>query len=682
MQPPIAEKHPVIRTLHGDPFTDDYAWLRDREDQATLDYLEAENSYTEEQVSHLADLRKTLFAEIKSRVLEDDVTAPSKRGDWWYASETAEGSEYPILVRMHGGPDGSRQVTLDVNALAEGHEYTSLGGFSVSPTQRYATYLIDHDGSEHFELRIRDLETGKDLDDLITGTYYTTAWSADERYVFYTTVDDAHRPHKVWRHEIGTPPASAVVVVEEPDDRMFLTVGTTNDERFLIVEADSSETASSWYLDNSNPTGSFTELLPRVDGVEYSAEHQHGSWLVTTDEDAPNGKLLSIDVSSGAVTELIAHDPLKRIKGVLPLADHVVVFGRSDGLRAIEVISADGTRNPLEFEEEVYSVGGTGNLEYETSTLRVGYQSMVTPQRIIDIDLATGERTLVKETPVLGDYDPADYVASRDWATASDDTRVPITLVHRADLDISEPRPLVLYGYGSYEVSTDPYFSPSRLSLLDRGVVFAIAHPRGGGEMGKLWHRNGKMAHKLNTFTDFNTCAQHLVDSGLTTTDMIAAWGGSAGGLLMGACANLRPDLYKAIVAQVPFVDVINTMLDETLPLTVIEWEEWGNPNLAEQYEWMREYSPYDNVAATEYPALFVGAGLNDPRVGYWEAAKWVAKLRAVATNRGPMVLKTEMGSGHGGPSGRYESWKEAALVISFILDQISPDVSNSSAMG
>ncbi|MDH3248392.1 MAG: S9 family peptidase [Acidimicrobiia bacterium] len=672
MNPPIAPRRPVHRELHGESVIDDYAWLRDREDTETLAYLQSENEFTEESLAHLADLRTTIFEEIRSRVLEDDISAPAKRDDWWYASETAEGSQYPTLVRMKGAPDGERHVTLDVNALAEGHEYTQLGTYNVSPSHRYLMYSVDHDGSESYRLRIRDLETGLDLADTVDGTYYSTAWSADEEHIYYTTVDAAHRPHRVWRHQIGTDSSMDTIVMEEPDHRMFLSVGTTQDDRYLIISASSAETSSAWFLDADNPTGAFAEVLPRNEGVEYYVEHRDDAWLVVTDQDAPNGRLISIDVDTRHERELIGHDDLRRINGVLPLSNHLVVFGRSNGLRSIEIIDDSGERRPLSFDEEVYAVGGSSNLEFDTDVLRVAYQSMVTPARIIDIDLTTGERTLVKETPVLGGYDAAEYTSRREWAEAADGTPIPISIVHRADLDVSGPRPMLLYGYGSYEASMDPTFSSARLSLLDRGVIFAIAHVRGGGEMGRLWHRSGKMASKINTFTDFIACADHLIDAGYTEPSMLAARGGSAGGLLMGAVMNLRPELFKAIIAQVPFVDVINTMLDETLPLTVMEWEEWGNPAIPEQYEWMRSYSPYDNVTATDYPAMLVTAGLNDPRVAYWEPAKWVAKLRSTATFRGPLLLKTEMGAGHGGPSGRYDAWKEEALIYSFLLDQIT----------
>lgn len=672
MNAPTASRRPIERELHGETSIDAYAWMRDRSDAEVVAYLEAENEFTESSLAQLADLREAIFEEIRSRVLEDDISAPAKRGDWWYASETAEGSQYPTLVRMHGAPDGERQVTLDVNGLAEGQEYTQLGTYNISPSQRYAMYSVDHDGSESYQLRIRDLESGADLDDTVDGTYYSTAWSSDEEYVFYTTVDAAHRPHRVWRHRIGSDSSTDTIVMEEPDDRMFLSVGTTQDRRYLIISASSAETSSAWFLDADNPTGAFAGVLPRKEGVEYFVEHRDDAWLIVTDEDAPNGRLMSVDVATRHQRELIGHDDLKRINGVLPLADQLVVFGRSNGLRSIEVIDDSGRRDPLSFDEEVYAVGASSNLEFDTHVLRVAYQSMVTPARIIDIDLQSGERTLIKETPVLGGYDPSEYSSRREWAVAADGARIPISIVHRSDLDTSTPRPMLLYGYGSYEASMDPTFSSARLSLLERGVIFAIAHVRGGGEMGRLWHRSGKMASKVNTFTDFIACAEHLIDAGYTQPSMLAARGGSAGGLLMGAVMNLRPDLFQAIIAQVPFVDVINTMLDETLPLTVIEWEEWGNPAIPEQYEWMRAYSPYDNVQAVEYPAMLVTAGLNDPRVAYWEPAKWVAKLRATATFRGPLLLKTEMGTGHGGPSGRYDAWREEALVYGFMLDQIT----------
>jgi oligopeptidase B len=669
---PSANRVPVTRELFGEVVVDEFGWLRDRTNPDTIAYLEAENRYTEESSAHLEELRQTIFAEIKARTQETDLTAPAKRDDWWYAAQTEEGRQYPMYVRMHGSPDGPRQILLDANLAAEGHDYLQVGVFSVSPDHRLAAYSIDTDGSENYRLRIRDLATGEDLTEEIPGTYYSAAWSSDGRFLFYTTFDQAHRPDRVWRHEVGSDPISDVVVFHEPDDRMFLAVDMTSDRRFVIISAGSQITADVSYIPADDPTATFRPVLPRVHGVEYSADHRDGRWLIVTNHDAPNGKLISVAVEHPAdVTEIIAHDPLRKVSAVRAFARHVAVFGRRNGSTSITILTQFGDAHELEFDEEVFTASPSRNLEYDTSLLRIAYQSLVTPAQIIDVDLDTGARSLVKETPVLGGYDRTAYVSSRVWAEAGDGTRVPISMVHRADVDRSSPSPLLLYGYGSYEATVDPYFSIARLSLLDRGVIFAIAHPRGGGAMGRLWYEDGKLSKKQNTFSDFIAAAETLIDSGYTTPDLLAARGGSAGGLLMGAIANQRPDLFRAIVAEVPFVDVINTMLDDTLPLTVIEWEEWGNPTVEEQYRWMRAYAPYENLrAGEEYPAMLVTAGLNDPRVSYWEPAKWTARMRAEVRHRGPLLLKTEMGAGHGGPSGRYDAWRDEAFILAFLLDQ------------
>lgn len=656
--------------MFGDTVIDDFGWLRDRDSPDTQAYLKAENEYAEGVLAPLASLRQEIFDEIVARTQQTDLSPPARWGEWWYATRTEEGKQYPTLIRMHGSPDGAEQVLLDANLLAEGHDYLSLAVFKVSPDHRLLAYSFDVDGSESFVLRFRDLDTGEDLSDEIPATYYSGAWSSDSASYFYTTFDEAHRPDKVWMHRIGTDPKTDRVVFEEPDDRMFLEVKTTTDRRFVLVAAGSQITADVHFSDAADPDPSFQPILPRIHGVQYSADHRDGRWLVVTDEEAPNGRLLSVAVDdpSDRVT-VIDHDPLKKVSSVKAFADHVVVSGRGDGLTTLMVLTVDSLAE-LDFDEAVYTVGLDTNYEYETAVIRISYQSLTTPRQIVDVDLTTGDRTVVKEQPVLGGYQRDDYVSERLWATADDGTEVPISLVRRRDLTL--PAPAMLYGYGSYEVTVDPYFSIPRLSLLDRGAVFAIAHPRGGGEMGRLWYEGGKLVNKMNTFTDFVTAAQHLVDAGITTPERLAARGGSAGGLLMGAVVNLRPDLFQAIVAEVPFVDVINTMLDETLPLTVIEWEEWGNPKLEEQYRWMRAYAPYENIDPdAEYPALFVTAGLNDPRVSYWEPAKWVAALRARTTSRGPVILKTEMGAGHGGKSGRYDAWRDEAEVLAFVLDQL-----------
>ncbi len=672
MTPPVAKKVPVVRSLHGEEAIDEYGWLRDREDPDTLAYLEAENDHTKEVTAHLADLREAIFQEIKGRVQETDLSAPARKGDWWYATRTEEGKQYATYVRMKGEPDGDEQVLIDANALAEGHDFFQMGVFAVSPDHRLVAYSVNTDGSEEFTIRIRDLDSGSDLVDEIVKTYYSAAWSADGAYLFYTTIDAAHRPDTVWRHRLGTDQAEDQVAVHEPDERMFLGVGTSQDDRYILVGAGSQMTSDVRYLDASDPTGAFRDVLPRLHGVEYSADHKDGHWLVVTNQDALNGRLLSVTVGDPSDSvELIAHDPSRKVSGVMALAGHVIVAGRRDGLTSLTVIPDAGEAFDLDFDEPVYSVGAGRNLEYDTTTLRISYQSLVTPARVIDVDLLNGTHTLVKETPVLGGYDRADYVSQRVWAPAPDGTLVPMSVVHRADLDRSGSVPVLLYGYGSYEATMDPWFSAGRLSLLDRGAVFALAHPRGGGEMGRIWYEDGKMSKKVNTFTDFIACAEHLIAEGWTDSDHLVIRGGSAGGLLMGAVTTMRPELFKAVVAEVPFVDVINTMIDDTIPLTVIEWEEWGNPNQEADYRWMLAYSPYDNTAAVEYPAMLVTAGLNDPRVAYWEPAKWVAKMRSVSRHRGPLLLKTEMGAGHAGPSGRYNAWKDEAFVLAFVLEQM-----------
>jgi oligopeptidase B len=665
----MAKRVPVTREWHGDRFVDDYAWLRDRSDPDTIAYLEAENAYADAVTGHLADLRSAIFDEIRARTLETDLSVPARKGEFWYASRTEQGRQYPIHVRMHGSPDGPEEVLLDVNELAEGHDYLQIGVFAVSPDGARVAYSYDTDGSERYVIRIRDIASGQDLPDLVEGTYYSAAWSSDGEHLFYTTIDDAQRPDTVWRHSVGSSQDDDMVVVHEPDERMFLSVGTTTDDAYIVVRAGSQTTSDVRFLPSDDPAGSWRWVLPRADGVEYRADHKDGRWIVATNADAENGKLISMGIEDATDQhEILGHDPTRKVADVLALAGHVVVFGRAHGLTAITIVP-DGSRPyDLSFNEDVYTIRADRNLEYDTRTLRITFESMVTPRRIVDIDLVDGTHTIMKETPVLGGFSSTDYVSRRDWAQASDGTRIPLSIVHRADLDHSTPRPTLLYGYGSYESSSDPTFSIPRLSLLDRGVVFVIAHVRGGGEMGRSWYEGGKLARKANTFTDFIAAAEFLIAVGMSSPELLVARGGSAGGLLMGAVANLRPDLFAGIVAHVPFVDVINTMLDESLPLTVIEFEEWGNPKDPDHYGWIRAYSPYDNIEAKEYPSMLVLAGLNDRRVSFWEPAKWVARLRAVATVRGPLLLRTEMGAGHGGPSGRYDAWREESFTLSFIL--------------
>ncbi|SDS00823.1 oligopeptidase B Serine peptidase. MEROPS family S09A [Paraoerskovia marina] len=740
---PVAEKRPTTRTHHGDVVTDPYEWLRDKESPEVLAHLEAENAYAAAQTDDLADLRERIVGEIKARTQETDLSVPVAEGPWWYYSRTVEGQQYAIRARaprvpgddvppelVPGEPVEGEQVLLDENVAAEGHEFFSLGSFDLSGDGDRLAYATDVVGDERYTLRVRDLTTGEDLADEVPGTFPGATFSPDGRYVFYPTVDDAWRPHRIWRHEVGTPAGDDVIVFEEPDDRYWVGVGLSRSRRYLQIELGSKITSESWILESDDPTGDFRVVWPRREGVEYTVEHAvlpgadgpRDSLLITHNDGALDFEVVATDVPTAGATLLpedatvvVPHDPSVRIEGVDAFAGHVVVSYRKDALARVGVVrldvgraevvgrAEDGGRarrdqdldrldqrgrldqqGPLDqpwqieeiaFDEPLYTVGVGANPAWDQRHVRIGQTSFVTPATVYDHDVATGERTLRKRQPVLGGYDPADYAQSREWATADDGTQIPISLVWRRDavtLNASgmqaDPAPLMLYGYGSYEISTDPGFSVPRLSLLDRGVVFAVAHVRGGGEMGRGWYDDGKTLTKKNSFTDFVTCARHLVGSGWTTPERTVAYGGSAGGLLMGAVANLAPQDFAGVVAAVPFVDPLTSILDPSLPLTVIEWDEWGNPlEDPEVYAYMKEYSPYENVRDdVEYPRILALTSLNDTRVLYVEPAKWVARLREVGAD---VVLKIEMSAGHGGVSGRYERWKEIAFEDAWTLD-------------
>ncbi|HVC68506.1 MAG TPA: S9 family peptidase [Acidimicrobiales bacterium] len=698
--PPAAERRPVALEAHGDVRIDDWYWLRDRDDPAVLAHLEAENAYTAAAMAPTVALQEALYSEMVARIQETDLSVPVRKGPWRYYSRSVEGSSYGIHCRRPAdGPDDAEQVLLDENALAEGHDYFSLGNFAVSPDHRWLVYSTDTTGGERYTMRFRDLESGAESGESIEDTSYGSAWANDNATVFYVRVDEAMRPFQLWRHRVGSDPADDVLVLEEPDDHFYLGVGRTKDDRYVLCGLDSKVTSEVRILDADDPTGGFTVVESRRHGVEYSVDHDRGDpetgrsarFLIVTNDGAEDFRLMAApeDAPGRANwTEVIGARPGVRLDAVDLFARHLAVYEREDGETRIRVIEhATGIATPVDQPERPSTVWGESNPEYESTVLRYGYTSLATPRSVYDLDLVDGGLTLLKRQPVLGDFDPARYRTARRWATSADGTQVPISLVCRPDL-VAEPgagtdvpgggAPCLLYGYGSYEASMDPVFSSLRLSLLDRGFVFAIAHVRGGGELGRHWYEDGKFAAKPNTFADFVACARHLVDAGWTSPELLAARGGSAGGLLMGAVANLAPDLFRAIVAEVPFVDCLTTILDETLPLTVLEWEEWGNPvEDPDIYAVMKSYSPYDNVVATDddgrpvhYPDILATAGLSDPRVGFWEPAKWVARLRgANPANR--VLLKTEMGAGHGGPSGRYDAWRDEAFVYAFVLDAL-----------
>lgn len=674
----MAKKVPAERTHHGDTVIDEYAWMTNKEDPDTVAYLEAENAYTEVRTDHLSDLREQIFQEIKGRTLETDLSVPTRKGGWWYYSRTAEGKQYGIQCRLAVTGDTppelkpgealeGERVILDGNELAGDSPFFAVGTSAVSPDGAVLAYSTDFSGNERFTLRFKRLDSGEMLADEIPGIFYGGAWAADGSAFFYTTIDEAWRPYRVYRHIIGTPADDDVLVYEETDERFWVGIGLTRSERYLVLSAGSKITSEVRVLDADYPTGEFRVVRPRRTGVEYALDHSGDRFLILHNEGAQNFEIASAPVDDPAAwTPLVPHRDDTRLLDVDAFSDHTVVHFRRDGLTGIRVLPADGEPYEISFPEPIHSAEPAGNPEFHTTRLRLAYASMVTPPSVYDYDLTRHELILLKRRPVLGGYDPADYEQFRGWATADDGTRIPISIVMKKGTE--RPAPTVLYGYGSYETSIDPSFSVARLSLLDRGFVFAIAHVRGGGEMGRQWYEQGKLGHKKNTFSDFVAAARHMKRSGWSSE--IIARGGSAGGLLMGAAVNLAPEAFSGVVAEVPFVDALNTILDPSLPLTVIEWDEWGDPlHNADVYEYMKSYTPYENIDDRVYPPILALTSLNDTRVLYHEPAKWIARLRATAKG-GPFLLKTEMGAGHGGRSGRYDAWREEALTLSWIIDR------------
>ncbi|HST83976.1 MAG TPA: S9 family peptidase [Kineosporiaceae bacterium] len=680
MSEPQASSRPTRLTQHGDTRVDDFYWLREKDNPEVTQLLEAENDYTAANMSDTEQLQQDLFEEFKSRIQETDLSVPVRKGSWWYYGRTEEGQQYGIHCRkpdIDGAPGADEIVLLDENVEARDTDFFSLGTFAIDPTGRRLAYSTDTDGSETFEMRIRDLDTLTDLDDVIEKTHYSSAWSRDGSVLFYTRQDVAKRPFQVWRHIVGSPSSDDELILQEDDERFFVGVGNTKTDDYVAISMNSSLTSEMHVLRSDDPLGSFTVIEPRKQGVEYHISHHRGErdvFYLLTNEDSPNFKLMVTPTDAPGRanwTEVIPHRQDVKLDGVGPLAHHLVLSERADGIARIAILNLDTMQHSvLEQPETVYTAGPTGNAEFDTHIVRYSYTSFVTPNSVYEYDLLSGERTLLKQQPVLGGYDSTAYTTERTWAQAADGTRIPVSLVYRSD----RPRdggPALLYGYGAYEISIDPYFSSIRLSLLDRGFLFAIAHVRGGGDLGRLWYEHGKFLEKRNTFTDFIAAAEHLVQEGYSSPETLIARGGSAGGLLMGAITNLRPDLFAGVVAQVPFVDVLTTMLDPTLPLTVHEYEEWGNPEDPEYYDYLKSYSPYDNVKPAHYPTMLVTGGLNDPRVSYWEPAKWVQRLRQHNLSDSLILLKTEMGAGHSGPSGRYESWKEEAFIYAFMLARV-----------
>jgi len=673
--PPAARQIPKIDAIHGDRRVDDYFWLRGKDDPEVMAYLRAENAYTEAVTRPAAVLADALYAEMHARIKEDDQTVPYRRGSHFYYSRTEQGKQYPILCRKHGSVDAPEEVTLDLNALAAGHPFFALGTGVVSDDGHLLAYTTDVTGFRQYTLSVKDLRTGVLLPDRIEKVV-SVAWAADDRTLFYVTEDAAKRPYRLYRHALG---ATADDLLYEETDALFnLGVERTRSRRYLFATSASFTTTEVRYCPAADTAAPWTVIVPREHDHEYHVDHWMGAgaeerfYIRTNGGGRRNFRLVTapvVDPRPERWVEEIAHRDDVMIEDIEVFATHHVAHERDEGLSRLRITAlADGAAHHIEFPEPAYEVSSDHNPEFAVSTYRFRYQSFVTPPSVFDYDVASRRSSLLKQMEVLGGYDASRYRAERVHATAADGARIPISLVRRADAPRDGTGPLLLAGYGAYGISLPVMFSSSRLSLLDRGVAFAIAHIRGGGELGKRWHDDGRMMHKRNTFTDFIAAAEFLVKRGDTRPDRLVIEGGSAGGLLMGAVVNMRPELFRAAVLRVPFVDVINTMLDESLPLTVGEFEEWGNPKHREHYEYMKTYCPYTNLTPQPYPSILVRTSLNDSQVMYWEPAKYVARLRALKTDDRLLLFKIDMGAGHGGPSGRYDALRETAFDYAFVL--------------
>ncbi|BAT54108.1 protease II [Nostoc sp. NIES-3756] len=673
--PPIAEQKPHILELHGDRRIDNYFWMRDIDNPKVGEYLEAENAYTSAMMQHTEELQSKLYDEMLSRIKETDLSVPYHKDNYYYYSRTEAGKAYRIYCRKKENLDAPEEILLDENELAAGHDFFELGTFAISPNHQILAYSYDTSGSEQYTLLFLDLNTYQLYPEQIAETSYSFCWFNDNKTCLYTKIDEANRPYQLYKHTLGTPPEKDELIYHEPDNAYALAVGKTRSQAYILMTLQSSITTEFHYLDANNPDDKFQIIYPRESGIEYDVDHHSDYFYIVTNEEATNFKLVRTPIAAPSRENwqtVIPHREDVLLSGVSLFDNYLVIYERKDGLKTARVRNlSTGSENSIIFPEPTYQFSEGSNPEFNTNILRYNYNSLITPPSVFDYDMDTHEQELKKQTEVLGNYDKNQYQSEWLLAKAEDGTQIPISIVYKKGIAKDGKNPLMLTGYGAYGVSYPASFSSSRLSLLDRGVVCAIAHIRGGEEMGRKWYEDGKFLQKKNTFTDFIACAEYLIKEGWTASDRLAITGGSAGGLLMGAVINLRPELFKIVVADVPFVDVVTTILDTSLPLSAMEWEEWGNPNDQVYYEYMKSYSPYDNVEAKDYPHLLITAGLNDSRVKYWEPAKWTAKLRQLKTDNNVLLLKTNMDAGHSGASGRYESLRELAFEYAFILDRL-----------
>jgi oligopeptidase B len=674
MKPPIAFVDHTSLEIHEDVRVDDYYWLKDREDQRVIDYLEAENEYTEAVMGHTAEFRERLFEEIKGRIKQTDMSVPVRKDGYFYYTRFEEGKEYPIYCRKKGNLEAGESILADVNVLAEGHDFFSVGELDVSAGQDILAFSTDAVGRRIYTIHFKDLSTGEVLPETITDVTGNMDWANDNKTLFYTKQDpETLRSYQVYRHVLGADPATDQLVYEETDETFTAFVGKTKSKKYIVIASVQTLSSEYLYLNADHPEGQFRSFQPREEDHEYHIDHYRDRFYIRTNWDAKNFKLMQAPVGKTSKQhwkDVIRHREDVLLEDFEIFRDNLVVEERKDGLIQLRIRPWDGSdEHYLDFGEPAYLAYTRDNYEFDTEVLRYGYTSLTTPSSTYDYNMKSRKKTLLKQEEVLGGFSSDNYVTERLWAKARDGVSVPISLVYRKDTPPDEETPLLLYGYGSYGYSMDPSFSSPHLSLIDRGFTYAIAHIRGGQELGRYWYEDGKLLKKKNTFTDFIDCAEHLVQEKYVGPDKLFAAGGSAGGLLMGAVVNLRPDLFTGIVAAVPFVDVVTTMLDSDIPLTTGEYDEWGNPNVKEYYDYMLSYSPYDNVEPMEYPNILVTTGLHDSQVQYWEPVKWVAKLRVTKTDDNRLLLKTRMDAGHGGVSGRYRRYKELAFQYAFVLD-------------
>ena len=674
MKPPVAKKETKITKIHGYELKDDYFWLRDKKNPEVIKYLEAENAYTETFTNPQKPFADALYKEMLGRIKQTDLSVPYKNGDYWYYSKTVEGQQYPSFYRSHKQNGDDEQLLLDQNELAKGYKFYAVGEFAVSDDGNLLAFASDTTGYRQYTLQIKDLRTGKMLPDKIERVT-SVEWSNDGKYLFVSTEDDVtKRSDKVLRHTVGT--NDDKLLYEEKDELFGVSVGRSRDKKMLFISSYASTMREWRYLPADQPTGEFKMILPREKDHEYSVDYYNGDFYITTNKNAENFRVVRApiaDPSEKNWTDFVAHNPAVKVDGVDFFKDYAVVSERENGLEYLEVLDLKGKAKATRIAtpESVYTISTGTNVEFDTPVIRYSYASMITPNSTYEYNFKTGKSELLKQLEIPSGYDKTKYETTRVWATVRDGVKVPVSIVMKKGTKLDGKSPMLLYAYGSYGISIDPNFSTARLSLVDRGMIYAIAHIRGGSELGEKWRQDGRMFKKLNTFNDFVDSAEWLVNNKYTSSDRLVIQGGSAGGLLMGAVVNMRPDLFKAAIAQVPFVDVMNTMLDASLPLTTGEYIEWGNPNEKEAFDYMIKYSPYDNVKKQSYPNMLIETSLNDSQVPYWEGAKFAAKIRALKTGDGVILLKTNMGAGHGGSSGRYDKLKEVAFDYAYALEQV-----------